>query len=96
MCVCVRARVCDYSDINGELHIVLLLVLQIRYKGIKLSQYKTLYLRKHNMNPGEQVRQHPLSRVFQTALSLSFEESAVPGVFRIVCFAVVSALSSCV
>lgn len=73
MCVfvCARARVCVcvYSDINGELYIVLLIVLQIRYKGIKLSQYKTLYLRKHNMNPGEQVRQHPQSHIFRTALS---------------------------
>ena len=29
--------------------------IQIRYKGIKLSQYKTMYLRKHNMTTGEQV-----------------------------------------
>jgi proteasome lid subunit RPN8/RPN11 len=36
----------------------------IRYKGIKLSQYKTLYLRKHNMNPGEQ-------KYYQHSLELS-------------------------
>jgi hypothetical protein len=36
----------------------------IRYRGIKLSQYKTLYLRKHNMNPGEQ-------KYYQHSLELS-------------------------
>ena len=34
---------------------VCLCSIQIRYKGIKLSQYKTLYLRKHNMGSSEQV-----------------------------------------